>query len=79
MKFYHLIESIEFAGHGHYKIVVMYRGNKIEGISNNTCAYDRLMNRELSETAKSHYGYTDKQARQALRREVILNYLKQQK
>lgn len=73
---YHIIESIEAKGNGSYKIVCMYREQRIEGISNNTLAYDRLMNRDLPEKSKSHYGYTDKQARQSLRTEVIFQHLK---
>lgn len=74
-----IIESIKFAGHGHWKVSVMYRGKEIRGITTNSTAIDRIRNTDLSDNLKGHYSYTDSQARKALRREVIINHLKQQK
>ena len=74
-----IIESIEYAGYGRYKVVCMYRNQRIEGLTNNSLAYDRLRNTDISYSSKSHYGYTTLQALKSLRSEIINYHLKTRK
>lgn len=66
-----IIESVTSNGQGSYFVTITYRNKELTGTSNNSIAYDRIKNTDLSEKAQGHYGMTDKQARQAFRNDVL--------
>ena len=58
--------SISWKSYGTYNVTIEFRGNSYSCISTDTMAYDRIKSRDGMNDYRSEFGYTYKQAWEAL-------------